>query len=102
MVISNLVFNTTIDSPELYLQAIRRIDKIVGELDKEEDILHYLDKNSINVIDFFSTTQKKEEKLKAQLFLYKISGKVWKKLLIDAEHHSYFYGQIGFILNICG
>ncbi len=98
-VVSNLIFNTTIDSPDLYLQAIISIDKILEDVSDEVDILNLLIKNEIDEISFFRNSQKKEEKLKAQLILNEVTGKEWKRILSDAELHPYFYGQIGFILN---
>jgi len=51
-----------------------------------------------NEISFFSPEQKKEEILKAKLI---IQDSNWESIIIEAENHNYFYGQINFIFNLC-
>jgi hypothetical protein len=47
----------------------------------------------------FDELQNLEEQLKAQLI---IERPAWRTLLLEAERHRYFNGQIGFLLEFCG
>lgn len=97
-VISNLIFNTAIDSPNDYLQAIKSIDAIVKS--SEGKILEYLAKENTGNILFFSIDQKTEEIRKAAKCLEPQIGNDWRNAFIKFEEHAYFYGQIGFIFEI--
>ena len=91
-VIHNLTHpdNTIIDSATDFSRAIKSIKKLVL---KSNNILEYLKQNQD--IDFFSSWQILEEKIKANLIL---KDDVWKKKIEKTEQHKYFNGQIGFIL----
>lgn len=96
-VISNLIYNAKLDTPELFIDAMKSIDSLVGKI-KEEDIYVSLSRLPEDDIASFSTIQKKEEIRKARLIT---ENKEWEAVFIEAEKHPYFYGQIGFILNMC-
>ncbi len=98
-VISNLIFNSTIDSPRDYVKAIKSIDSIIEECN--QNILRYLKNIEIDRISFFSTIQKEEEKEKAYLCSDELNGDNWLNAIINAELHPYFYGQIGFVFGLC-
>ena len=87
----NLINNTQIEKPEDYKDAVKAIKKLSLNI---EDILTYISKYE-EKLSSFSKRQTKEEKLKAQLIL---NDKEWQPLLETAEKHSYFDGQVGFIL----
>lgn len=87
----NLINNTPIEKPEDYKDAVKAIKKLSLNI---EDILTYISKYE-EKLSSFSKRQTKEEKLKAQLIL---KDKEWQPLLEIAEKHSYFDGQVGFIL----
>lgn len=94
-VVHNLSENTVIDSAEFVARAIKSIDKL---LFYSKDIIDYL-KTNTTAIDFFSPVQVFEESLKAHLLG---RSAAWRKTILDAEHHAYFSGQIGFILYFSG
>lgn len=91
-VIHNLTHpdNTIIDSATDFSRAIQSIQNL---LPKSNNILEYLKDN--HKIDFFSSSQILEEKIKAHLIL--LDGN-WKEKIEEVEQHKYFNGQIGFIL----
>lgn len=91
-VIINLVINSDITKVEHYLSAIASIKNIISYKD---DIHGYLIDESTK-IDFFRETQVYEEKIKAHLIL---KNSEWKKIIVEAEKHEYFTGQIGFLLH---
>jgi len=91
-VVRNLTENTRIDEVKDYIDALKSISIL---LNKSENILEYLaDKK--NEVSGFSTIQVKEERIKASLLL---KNDMWRKAIIDIENHTYFNGQIGFLLN---
>ena len=87
----NLINNRTIASTEAYKKGVLALKDLSQYI---ENILEYVSEFG-EKISFFSMRQKKEEKLKAQLIL---KDKEWQVLLEKAENHSYFIGQVGFIL----
>jgi len=93
-VIHNLVNNTIIDGADEIARAIKSIEKL---LSKETGILDYLRRNT--PVDFFSSWQVLEEKIKAHLI-----GKnnYWRQEIERVEKHDAFDGQIGFILEFAG
>ena len=77
-----------------YTDALKSISLLLNE---SENILEYLaDEN--NEVSGFATIQVNEERIKAILLLKNDS---WRREIIDIENHTYFYGQIGFLLNFC-
>jgi hypothetical protein len=95
-VIHNLTHpdNTIIDSATDFSRAIKSIEKFLPE---SNNILEFLKENP--TIDFFSSWQILEEKIKAHLIL---KDDEWKEQVIKTEQHKYFNGQIGFILEFAG
>jgi hypothetical protein len=95
-VIHNLTHpdNTIIDSATDFSRAIKSIEKL---LPKSNNILEFLKENP--TIDFFSSWQILEEKVKAHLIL---KDNNWEEQIIKIEQHKYFNGQIGFILEFTG
>lgn len=93
-VCTNLINNIRIDDPELFYKAIRSIKELSGHI---VDLYKYLSKSD-NKIDFFTKEQCEEEKIKAKLMLDDKSNR-WCEVIKKIELHSYFNGQIGFVLN---
>ena len=95
-VIHNLTHpdNTIIDSATDFSRAIKSIENILPE---SNNILEFLKGNP--TLDFFSSWQILEEKIKAHLIL---KDDDWKEQIIKTEQHKYFNGQIGFILEFAG
>jgi len=89
-VIRNLVQNTPI-SNENFIAAIKSIDNLAVMSNS------LLEKIKNSEIKFFDKTQVEEEKLKAELIT---KNAAWEKEFIEYEKHLYFYGQIGFILEM--
>jgi hypothetical protein len=92
-VISNLIYNTTIDSPELLLQGL----KAIGQISKYCVDIYQKIADETNVVSFFDKLQLEEERRKSKLI---INDKRWEILFDKYEQHSYFYGQVGFILEL--
>ncbi len=90
-VTKNLINNTLIQSADNYKDAIRSID----ELSKNIDNIYTYVSSSSDTIKYFSKIQREEESLKAKIIL---EDKDWEKLFMKIEQHSYFDGQIGFVL----
>jgi hypothetical protein len=97
-VISNLIYNTPIESPKLYLEACESINDLIQKV-KGNDIYSIIKNLSVDEISFFNEKQKEEEIKKAQLIIDDPNNK-WEELFISLEQETYFYGQIGFIFNI--
>ena len=87
----NLINNTLIQSAINYKDAIRSINELSKNI---SDIYTYVSSSS-DTIKYFSKLQKEEECLKAKLILEETS---WQNLFVKIERHSYFDGQVGFIL----
>lgn len=89
----NLINNTLVQNPDTFCKAIRSIKKLSDNID---DLYEYLSKPE-SKIEGFSQKQSEEEKEKAKLIL---QNKEWKKEIYSIEKHSYFAGQVGFILDL--
>lgn len=87
----NLIENTTIDSPETFVGAIKAIDAIGNEC---SDINKFLVSPDCK-ISFFLSNQVEEEKIKIYLFN---SNSNWADVLLKAENHELFRGNISFLL----
>lgn len=96
-VISNLIYNSKIDSPKLFIEAIISIEALIKKMSVSKSVYETLVELTSDDIEFFSVTQREEEIKKAKLI---INDNFWEAVLIEAENHSYFYGQIGFIFNL--
>jgi len=90
-VTNNLINNTLIQSPVNYKDAILSIKELSNNI---SDIYTFISSSS-DTIKYFSKLQREEESLKARLIL---KDKNWENHFIKIEQHSYFDGQIGFIL----
>jgi len=90
-VIYNLTENTPIDGAKEVASAIVSIDKLISN---SLDILNYLKKDK-NKVDFFYGRQVQEEKIKSHLIT---KSDKWLKAIEEIEKHTYFKGQISFIL----
>jgi hypothetical protein len=93
-VCTNLINNTRIEGPESFYKAVRSIKELSSHID---DLYEYLSKTDTK-IDLFEKVQCEEEKIKAKLILDDKSNP-WREAIDKIEQHSYFSGQIGFILN---
>jgi len=93
-VIHNLASNTIIDGADEISRAVKSIEKLIF---KSDDIIKHLNENP--PIDFFSSWQILEEKIKSQLIR---KGLKWKDKIERTEKHNCFDGQIGFILEFAG
>jgi len=87
----NLINNQLIQSPELFINAIRGVNELSINIDGIYDYISKQEK-----LTGFNDRQSREEVLKAQLIL---NDNRWEKLFIRAEEHWYLDGQIGFLLN---
>lgn len=88
----NLIFNTYIQNPKNFINAIKSIDKLSNYKD---DIFEFLLKLDFK-IDFFSTNQIKEEVEKAKLIM-EYGEDLYLKIL-EFENHKYFNAEINFLL----
>lgn len=93
-VISNLIFNANVDSPEDFKNYLSSTSELIDSLDINKSI--YIQHNLISKTNFV-IYQKNEEVLKCELINKNIG---WEKLFIEAEHHPYFYGQIRFLIEL--
>ena len=94
-VIRNLSANSTYDRVEDYKRSIRSLKDLI---DHSGNILEHISDPEGEVAGF-NEQQVQEEKLKAQLLT---SGKEWRPLILEAERHGYFRGQIEFLFKFCG
>lgn len=94
-VVRNLSVNSTYDRVEDYKRSIRSLNELI---EKSGDILKYLSDPEAEVTGF-NEQQVREEQLKAQLLL---KSKEWRPLVLGAERHGYFKGQIEFLFKLCG
>ncbi|RLA49658.1 MAG: DUF262 domain-containing protein, partial [Gammaproteobacteria bacterium] len=93
-VVFNLTENTIINTAEEYNRALAAIH---GLSEKGLAILELLKKDCD--ISGFSPAQILEEKVKAHLVT---KSDEWKEKIVQIESHSFFKGQIGFILQFSG
>lgn len=91
----NLSVNTIYNAMGDYSSSIRGMEQIKQSLPQVTD--RFLTQDT--PIRGFSTTQVQEERLKMRLRHRDAS---WKTLVERAEHHPYFQGQIGFLLEFAG
>lgn len=96
-VISNLIYNTPIESPKLFFEASLSIDKLIDIVCDNVSVYTTIQGLEAKDIDFFTTAQVEEEIYKSKLI---VSDSNWENSLTLAENNKYFFGQIGFIFNI--
>jgi hypothetical protein len=94
-VVSNLAINTDYNRPEDLRRSFAGLRDLVPWM---RDILNHLGSSDGDVRGF-SREQVAEERIKAHLIGF---GVDWPERLDRAERHSYFRGQIGFLLCCCG
>lgn len=97
-VISNLIYNTPIESAKLYKEACESISNLLKVLGKNS-VYESLKTFDSQDIEFFLPAQRNEEILKAK-WIVEDSENNWERLFIRLEGHNYFYGQINFIFNM--
>ncbi|WP_297976491.1 DUF262 domain-containing protein [uncultured Capnocytophaga sp.] len=89
-VVRNIVENVTIDSAQTFIGAIRLMNEL---LEGMQDIYSYLSKTAIQ--SNFASYQVAQEIDKAKRI---IADSQWKGAIWEAEDHSMFKGDIGFLL----
>lgn len=94
-VIVNLTNNSLLERPEEFRTGLRSINRLLSEA---ADILKYFASADAK-IDGFNMQQIQEERVKAALILKDAN---WRNLILAAEVHGYFNGQIEFLLDFCG
>lgn len=97
-IIHNLVFNTQIDKEVLFRNACKSIDSFENDLFLDSET-YFATSNSALNLDFFNRAQLKEESFKCQLILNDTS---WREVIIEAEKHPYFKGEIMFVFKLLG
>ncbi|MEY8240445.1 MAG: DUF262 domain-containing protein [Cycloclasticus sp.] len=93
-VIYNLTENRIINGVEEYRKALKTISLLSQE---DKSILDLLIEGV--EVSGFEDGQVLEEKIKANLI---VKSNDWKPMIISAEKHPFFRGQVGFILNFSG
>ena len=93
-IIKHLVTHSRIDGLKEYQGAIKGICELSA---KWEDLLKYFSKIE-EKISGFAEKQIEEESLKAKLILN--GGEDWKNIILEAEEHKYFDGQIAFLFSL--
>lgn len=94
-VLMNLARNTIYNRPEDFQRSLRSLNALFVHADS---ILKYIGEHAGDVVGF-NQQQVREEQLKAQLIL---KSDKWRDLIIEAECHGYFSGQIEFLLKFSG
>lgn len=93
-VIYNLTENTIVDSTDDFHRALTSIESLIHTNDSILEVLI----SPIDIIGFLGD-QILEEKIKAHLIL---KSDDWKNAILQSEHHPFFKGQIGCLLNFSG
>lgn len=91
----NLIENTQLRDVDDLSKGLQEIDKLIPKASVILDFLTSTDSN----IGFYTRIQVEEERLKA-LLIHK--GDIWSNLIRTTEEHSFFKGQIGFLLEFSG
>ena len=86
----NLIYNSRIDDATPFFSAIQSIKKFGDKCLSVTSVVTHE-----KFIEYFPEQQRKEEFKKNQ-----DKYKLWKDDFITAENHSYFYGQIGFLIRL--
>ncbi len=94
-VVTNLATNTDYNRPEDLRRSFAGLRDLTPWMN---DILNHL-ASSDGDVRGFSREQVAEERIKANLIGF---GGLWPDRLDRAERHTYFRGQIGFLLSCCG
>lgn len=91
----NLIFNTYIQSPENFIDAIRSLNKLIPHIDS---IASDLGSSELK-ISFFRSTIVTQEATKVELIERSSSEESWKLHILKYENNLYFNGDIGFLLD---
>ncbi len=94
-IVRNLSVNTIYDDADAYARSIRAIYQL---LPKSPDIVNYFSSTDFK-LQGFAPIQILEEQIKAKLI---IKNNKWREAIIKYEDHTYFVGQIDFILKFSG
>jgi hypothetical protein len=94
-VVANLARNTIYNRPEDFQRSFRSLNAL---LEHADSILDYLGEHAGEIVGF-NQQQVREEQLKATLIL---KSDKWRGLIIEAECHGYFSGQIEFLFKFSG
>lgn len=97
-VISNLIYNTPIESPKLFKEAAESIVELIEKL-QDKNVYEVFSQLKVSDINFFTEKQREEEILKSTKIITDTEND-WESLLINLEKYHYFYGQIGFIFKL--
>ncbi|RRO13579.1 GmrSD restriction endonuclease domain-containing protein [Flavobacteriaceae bacterium 14752] len=92
----NLIFNTYIQNPENFINALNSTKNFFNK-SKDENVYDYLMKEGVS-ISFFNQRMIKQEIQKIRLIN---DDEKWNDLIWNYENHTYFKGDIGFILEFC-
>lgn len=95
-VVRNIIENTTIDSPQTFVSAIKLIHNLLEGCYKDEEIW-------INIYTYLNTEpQLKSSKYQVAQEIDKakriVADSQWKEAIWEAEEHPMFKGDIGFLL----
>lgn len=96
-----VIANLTVNTPHNDLHEFRAsLVSVKALIDHADNILEYIAGNeSYKAIKGFYTQQVREEHIKANLISKSVA---WKVLILRAEQHGYFKGQIEFLLSFSG
>jgi len=88
----NLIFNTNIQNPSNFIEAIKSI-KNLSEF--KGRIYDYICSSNVE-LKFFNTHQRSQEQIKAELLQNDVDK--WGNKILEYENHDYFFGDIDFLL----
>ncbi|WP_282782617.1 GmrSD restriction endonuclease domain-containing protein [Phaeodactylibacter xiamenensis] len=101
----NVIYNSRIDDDRAYIPAIQALSQLEDQVvfnTYEELCKISTEEDQKKWITFFNREQQQEECKKIMLISNPHDGGKWLELINKAENHFYFYGQIGFILDLSG
>jgi len=96
-ILRNIIYNTYIQNPENLYIALNTIDNLFNEHFSDSVLLSDIINAENFELRFFNQNQLNEEKIKGRL----LKNEQWHSCIDKLEKHSYFYGQINFIFNLC-
>lgn len=94
-IISNLIFNAYVDSPDDFKNNLHSIEVLLDSLDFSKSLVKQKD---LIAEMSFPKIQKDDEISKCELLV----NEDWRTAIVLAEKHPYFYGQIKFIIDFSG
>ncbi|WP_162344142.1 DUF262 domain-containing protein [Cyclobacterium salsum] len=90
----NIIYNSRIDDNVPYINAIQSLNKFDAKAILNINEFLQIQLRDKSWISFFSQKQQSEEIQKAKM------DPEWNEVLHEAENHFYFYGQVGFIIEL--